>query len=176
MPSSWTRPAAFALCHEDSGRAGLLIALAHRPDLLLLDEPSSGLDPIVRRDILAAIIRTVADEGRTVIFSSHLLDEVERVADQVAFLRQGQLEACDDLGALLSKHRVLTVHFPDVSAELPGIPGVIHSLGEGREWSLLCNGELPAVTEALRQQRAEIVEDRAASLEEIFIGYKSPSK
>ena len=59
-------------------QAGLLGALAHRPDFLVLDEPSSGLDPIVRRDILSAIIRTVADEGRTVLFSSHLLDEVER--------------------------------------------------------------------------------------------------
>lgn len=57
-----------------------------RADLLILDEPSSGLDPIVRRDILEAIIRTVTDEGRTVIFSSHLLDEVERVSDHVAML------------------------------------------------------------------------------------------
>ena len=57
---------------------GLLAALAYRPELLVLDEPSTGLDPIVRRDILAAIIRTIAEEGRTVLFSSHLLDEVER--------------------------------------------------------------------------------------------------
>ena len=68
-------------------RAGLLIALAYRPELLLLDEPSSGLDPIVRRDILGAIIRTIADEGRTVLFSSHLLAEVERVSDQVAMIQ-----------------------------------------------------------------------------------------
>src|SRR5437868_6252707 len=67
-------------------RAGLLVALAYRPDLLVFDEPSSGLDPNVRRDILGAIIRTIAEEGRTVVFSSHLLDEVERVADHVTML------------------------------------------------------------------------------------------
>ena len=62
-------------------KSGLLAALAHRPELLVLDEPSSGLDPVVRREILEAIIRTVAEEGRTVLFSSHLLDEIERVSD-----------------------------------------------------------------------------------------------
>src|SRR5262249_3589442 len=72
-------------------RAGLLVALAHRPELLVLDEPSSGLDPIVRRDILEAIIRTIADEGRTVLFSSHLLHEVERVADRVAMIHRGRV-------------------------------------------------------------------------------------
>jgi ABC-2 type transport system ATP-binding protein len=72
-------------------KAGLLAAQAHRPELLVLDEPSSGLDPLVRRDILEAVIRTVADEGRTVFFSSHLLEEIERVSDHVAMLHRGKL-------------------------------------------------------------------------------------
>src|SRR5712691_3451566 len=66
-----------SLSRGQKARLGLLLALAYRPELLLLDEPSSGLDPIVRHDILEAIIRSVAEEGRTVLFSSHLLDEVE---------------------------------------------------------------------------------------------------
>jgi ABC-2 type transport system ATP-binding protein len=78
-------------------KLGLLAAQAHRPDLLLLDEPSSGLDPIVRRDILEAVIRTVSDEGRTVFFSSHLLEEIERVSDHVAMLHRGQLVLCGGL-------------------------------------------------------------------------------
>ena len=78
-------------------KLGLLAAQAHRPDLLLLDEPSSGLDPIVRRDILEAVIRTVSDEGRTVFFSSHLLEEIERVSDHVAMLHHGKLVLCGPL-------------------------------------------------------------------------------
>src|ERR1700675_2218484 len=72
-----------SLSRGQKARAGLLIALAYRPELLVLDEPSSGLDPIVRRDILGDVIRTIADEGRTVLFSSHLLQEGEQVADHV---------------------------------------------------------------------------------------------
>jgi ABC-2 type transport system ATP-binding protein len=79
------------LSKGQKSRAGLLIALAYRPELLVLDEPSSGLDPIVRRDILGAVMRTIADEGRTVLFSSHLLDEVEQVADHVTMIRQGTI-------------------------------------------------------------------------------------
>ena len=62
-------------------QVALVAAVAHRPDLLILDEPSSGLDAVVRMDILNAIVRTISEEGRTVIFSSHLLEEVERMSD-----------------------------------------------------------------------------------------------
>src|SRR5207249_3927467 len=79
------------LSRGQRARLGLLVALAHRPELLLLDEPSSGLDPIVRRDILGAVIRTIADEGRTVLFSSHLLNEVEEVADHVTMIDHGRI-------------------------------------------------------------------------------------
>ena len=79
------------LSKGQKARAGLLVALAYRPELLVLDEPSSGLDPIVRKDILGAVIRTIADEGRTVLFSSHLLDEVEQVADHVTMIKSGRI-------------------------------------------------------------------------------------
>jgi ABC-2 type transport system ATP-binding protein len=87
-------------------RVGLLIALAHRPELLVLDEPSSGLDPIVRRDILGAVIRTIADEGRTVLFSSHLLGEVEQVADHVTMINEGRIVLSAPLDAIRESHRV----------------------------------------------------------------------
>ena len=94
------------LSKGQKARAGLLIALAHRPELLVLDEPSSGLDPIVRRDILGAVIRTIADEGRTVLFSSHLLQEVEQVADHVTMIHKGKIALSAPLEAIRESHRV----------------------------------------------------------------------
>src|SRR3954463_1709831 len=92
------------LSKGQKARAGLVIALAYRPELLLLDEPSSGLDPIVRKDILGAVIRTVADEGRTVLFSSHLLEEVEQVADHVTMIRRGEVVVSAPLQEVKDAH------------------------------------------------------------------------
>jgi ABC-2 type transport system ATP-binding protein len=94
------------LSKGQKARVGLLVALAYRPELLVLDEPSTGLDPVVRRDILDAIIRTIADEGRTVLFSSHLLDEVERVADHVTMMSHGRIVLSAPLAAIRESHRV----------------------------------------------------------------------
>jgi ABC-2 type transport system ATP-binding protein len=94
------------LSKGQKARMGLLIALAHQPDLLVLDEPSSGLDPIVRRDILGAVIRTIADEGRTVLFSSHLLEEVEQVADHVTMISDGRVVLSGALETIKESHRV----------------------------------------------------------------------
>jgi ABC-2 type transport system ATP-binding protein len=94
------------LSKGQKARAGLLIALAHRPELLVLDEPSSGLDPIVRRDILGAVIRTVANEGRTVLFSSHFLGEIEQVADHVTLINEGRIVLSAPLDAIKESHRV----------------------------------------------------------------------
>jgi ABC-2 type transport system ATP-binding protein len=93
------------LSKGQKARAGLLIALAYRPELLVLDEPSSGLDPIVRRDILGAVIRTIAGEGRTVLFSSHLLDEVEQVADHVTVIDRGRIVESAPLAEIRESHR-----------------------------------------------------------------------
>jgi ABC-2 type transport system ATP-binding protein len=95
-----------SLSKGQKARAGLLVALAYRPELLVLDEPSSGLDPIVRRDILGAIIRTIADEGRTVLFSSHLLQEVEQVADHVTMIDAGRIVVSARLDDIRESHRV----------------------------------------------------------------------
>ena len=107
------------LSKGQKARAGLLIALAHRPELLVLDEPSSGLDPIVRRDILGAVIRTIAHEGRTVLFSSHLLDEVEEVADHVTMIDHGTIVLSAPLEEIKSSHRV--------QGRVPSLDEIFHS-------------------------------------------------
>lgn len=152
-------------------KAGLLVAQAHRPGLLLLDEPSSGLDPMVRRDILEAVIRTVADEGRTVFFSSHLLEEIERVSDHIAMLHQGRVVLCGPLDEIKAQHRRFTLHFESAQARPPEIAGAISVSGNGKEWSVMCNGaraELPVIATKLG---AQIVEERAPTLNEIFVAH-----
>ena len=95
-----------SLSKGQKARVGLLVALAYRPELLVLDEPSSGLDPIVRRDILGAVMRTIAGEGRTVLFSSHLLDEVEEVADHVTMIQGGKIVLSAPLAEIKATHSV----------------------------------------------------------------------
>src|SRR5947209_13903521 len=112
------------LSRGQRARAGLLVALAYRPELLILDEPSTGLDPLARRDILAAVLRTVAQEGRTVIFSSHLLDEVERVSDHVALIDKGRVVVQGPLDDVRASHLLLTVQFDAPRPTPPQVAGM----------------------------------------------------
>jgi ABC-2 type transport system ATP-binding protein len=157
------------LSRGQRAQTGLLVALAHRPDLLLLDEPSSGLDPVVRRDILGAIIRTVADEGRTVFFSSHLLEEVERVADDVGMIHAGRLVLNAPLDQIKASHHRLTLRFQTSQAAPPRLPCVLFCEGSGLEWTVLCDGALEALRVAAEKQGARIVEEGKPTLEEIFV-------
>jgi ABC-2 type transport system ATP-binding protein len=150
-------------------RTGLVLALAHRPELLVLDEPSSGLDPIVRRDILGAIIRTIADEGRTVLFSSHLLHEVERVADRVALIDRGRVVFSGGLDHIKGTHHRLTLRFPEVRSAPPPLAGALAWERSGSEWSAVCSGRLGDLQTAAAACGAEVVGRRVPSLDEIFV-------
>jgi ABC-2 type transport system ATP-binding protein len=157
------------LSRGENAKAGLLIALAFRPELLLLDEPSSGLDPMVRRDILEAIIRTVADEGRTVFFSSHLLDEVERVADDIAMMFSGEIVLKGTLDDIKDNHHRLILRFESPQSAAPKVPGVLRLAGSGREWTAICNGKRPEVIAAVARAGGKVVAEDTASLDEIFV-------
>jgi ABC-2 type transport system ATP-binding protein len=150
-------------------RAGLMVALAYRPALLLLDEPSSGLDPIVRRDILGAIIRTIAEENRTVLFSSHLLGEVERVSDQVAMIRGGRIVFCDSIEEIKQRHHRMTLRFDSPRREPPSLDGALTWDGAGREWTTVCSGLIAQIEASAAILGAEIVNQGSPSLDEIFV-------
>lgn len=157
------------LSRGGKARAGLLVALAHRPELLLLDEPSSGLDAVARRDILAVVVRSVAEEGRTVVFSSHLLDEVERVADEVVMIHEGKVVLHMPLDELRSSHQRWIVKFPSEITVFPEVACVLQSEGEGREWAVVCEGDGAANRGALESAGAQIIEESTPSLDTVFI-------
>jgi ABC-2 type transport system ATP-binding protein len=157
------------LSRGQRARAALLVALAHRPELLVLDEPSSGLDPVVRRDILGAIIRTIADEGRTVFFSSHLLDEVERVADRVAIIHHGRIILTASMDEVKETHRRVTLRFGQAFERPPSLVGTLSYTGQGTEWTYICSGEGDQLRRAAEAIGATIVGDSALSLDEIFV-------
>jgi len=165
-----------ALSRGERAKAALLIALAYRPELLVLDEPSSGLDPVVRREILSAIIRTVADEGRTVFFSSHLLEEVERVTDHVAMIQKGKIVLSAPLDTIKCQHRKLVVRLPEASPAIPPLPGVLFRSGTGREQSVICDGRIEEVRAGLASFGAEVIEETVPSLDEIFVARVSGRK
>lgn len=159
------------LSKGQTAKAGLLLAQAHRPKLLLLDEPSSGLDPMVRHDILEAVIRTVADEGRTVFFSSHLLEEIERVSDQIAMVHQGRIVFHGSLDEIRAQHRRFVLNFETAQLKPPAIAGVLSISGNGKEWTVTCNGarvEMPMIAAGLG---ARIVAEEVPSLNDIFVAH-----
>jgi ABC-2 type transport system ATP-binding protein len=157
------------LSKGQKARAGLLAALAYRPELLVLDEPSSGLDPLVRRDILGAIIRTVADEGRTVLFSSHLLDEMERVVDHVAMIDKGRIVFTAAMDDIQANHRRLTLRFAETRSHPPELPGALSWEGAGQEWTAVCHGRADELQTAVLACGARLVEEQSVGLDEIFV-------
>ena len=150
-------------------QAGLILAVAHHPDLLILDEPSSGLDPIVRRDILAEIIHTATQENRTVLFSSHLLDEVERVADKVTMISRGKVVLSQGMDELLQSHHALTIQFREPMKQFPTIKGVLSASGKGIHWVAYSNGLSELTIKEIQNLGGTILTDEPLSLDEIFI-------
>ena len=152
-------------------RVGLTAALAYRPDLLVLDEPSSGLDPIVRRDIVDAVMRTIADEGRTVLFSSHLLDEVEQVADHVTMIADGRVVLSASLDAIKDSHRRVSVRFAAPRSRPPERPAALGWEGRDRDWTALVRDGAGELTAAAPEWGASIVDERPATLDEVFVAH-----
>ncbi len=154
-------------------KVGVLLAFMHRPELLILDEPTTGLDPLVQAEF-DEVLRETTAEGRTVFLSSHSLDEVQRVADRVAIIREGRLVVTDTVEHLRENAaRVLTLRFDDEvdPAELSVIPGVDRVDVRRGQLELQVSGELrPVLEAALRHQLVDLTA-RHADLDELFLTY-----
>ena len=155
-------------------KLGLIIALMPRPDLLILDEPTKGLDPLVQVEIYN-ILSEERDRGCTVFFSSHILPEVERVCDRVGILRQGRLVAVEDVQAIRHKRvRILTVSFRQpVPREALRLEGIEVRQMDGRQATLAVYGHVPDLLRRLAELPVEDFEFPEATLEDTFMTFYS---
>lgn len=161
-----------ALSKGMRAKVSLALAIAHDPELLILDEPTSGLDALVRREFLESMVDRAA-AGRTVFLSSHQIGEVERVADVVAILRDGELLLVERLDELKAQIREVTLTLTDDAPRLPSVPGeILNQRAKARQWRLLVRGLEEDQMGGLRQDPSvRQIEVRAPNLEEIFVAY-----
>ena len=162
-----------SLSHGNKQKLGLILAFMHRPQLLVLDEPTSGLDPLMQQEFYKLIAEVKAD-GRTVFLSSHVLAEVERIADRVAIIREGQLVLEEEVATLKAKAlRHLEMHFAEsVPAEaFQGLPGVRDVTLEDGVLRCTVVGSLDAVVKAAAHFEVVNVISHEPSLEEVFLAY-----
>lgn len=161
-----------ALSKGMRAQVSLALALAHDPELLVLDEPSSGLDALVRREFLEGMVDRAA-AGKTVFLSSHQIGEVERVADIVAILREGALILVERLDQLKQQVRQVTLTITDGQVLPPGLPGeVLWQRRKGRQWQLLLRGVGEEDMSRMAAHPAfQTVEWRNPNLEEVFVAY-----
>lgn len=150
-------------------KAGLVLALAPRPEVLILDDPTSGLDAVVRREFLEAMIATVQSEGGTVFFSTHMLHELERIADRVGILHKGRLLACAPLDDIKRSTVKIRAVYPDVVPASVPLDNLIRVERGAHHLSLTVSGYTPETERHLRSSGAESIEVLDLSLEEIFV-------
>ncbi len=151
------------------GKAALLTALASHPKLLLLDDPTMGLDALVRREFMESIVAVLQEAGTTIFFSSHILDDVERVADWIGILHEGKLVVQSPLEDLKASVKRIIATFPEAPVGLD-LPGVLQQESDGRQQVIVCH-ECEAAVEKLRAAGATAVQVEDCSLEDIFVAY-----
>jgi ABC-2 type transport system ATP-binding protein len=150
-----------ALSGGQQAQVALALALAKRPDMLVLDEPLASLDPLARREFLQALMVAVADDGVTVVFSSHVIGELERVCDHLVVLNHGSIALSGDIEALLAEHRLLVG--PRTTNNLENSQSVIEATHSDRHTTLLVrDGGTPP---------APGWQPHPVGLEELVLGY-----
>jgi len=161
----------------------LCLALGGEPDLLILDEPTTGLDPVARRAFLDLLISEVAAGGTTVFFSSHILPDVEMVADHVGILRAGRLLVSDELDALKQRQALVRLAYhpmppaEEALAAMRRVPGVVRVEREARSVRVLVQGDVAAAVALLQSASAPAAVDTThLSLDDIFRFYMQETR
>jgi ABC-2 type transport system ATP-binding protein len=158
-------------------KVGIVNAFMPAPELYILDEPTAGLDPLMQQEF-QEMIREVKDEGRTVFLSSHILPEVERIADRVGIVRDSRLVEVDTVEAFKAKaHRSVTIHFAaqvDASS-FEGLESVaeVERRNDGTVLSLTVRGSMDAVVKEAAKHDVVSMSTRSGELEEVFLSYYS---
>jgi ABC-2 type transport system ATP-binding protein len=140
----------------------LTLALARHPRLLVLDEPTAPLDPVARHDFMATVLAAMADDGLSVLLSSHVLAELERVADYLLLITGGQVRLAGSVEELTTRHRLLT---GPAGEPAPAGWQVVQTRSAGAQQHLLVTVPSAADTPPQRWQ------SRAVGIEEIAMGY-----
>jgi ABC-2 type transport system ATP-binding protein len=155
-------------------KIGLIQAFMNKPDVLIMDEPSSGLDPLVQREF-QTLMREVVADGRTVFLSSHTLSEVQRVADRVGIIRHGRLIAVEAVTDLRSKGiRSVELFFetPVNAAVFEPLPGVRDVTVQNHHVTLSFSGKMETLLKTVTDRYTLVdISTQEADLEEIFLTY-----
>jgi len=154
-------------------RAGLCIALtmAQDPELLVLDDPALGLDPVARRSLLESMVYLTQKGEKTILFSSHLLSDVERVADRISIIDKGILRTECTLDTFRRNISRIVLHFSGPPPDIGSIPGLLHSFTTENRITLALFGYDENTEHTLKKLGAEKTEKVPLSLEEAFISY-----
>lgn len=150
-------------------KLGILLAIGHEPDLLILDEPAASLDPAGRREFLATVLELVHDGRRTVLFSTHITSDIERVADRVAILKDGKIIYHDELDLLKDQVKRLHVTSPRPLPEHIELPGLLRQRVQGVEAMLSVRDNVPQAVRWMEAQWQASVEVQDLNLEDIFL-------
>jgi ABC-2 type transport system ATP-binding protein len=154
-------------------RAGLCLALtlAPEPELLVLDDPALGLDPVARRSLLQSMLYVTRQPNRTILFSSHLLSDVERVADRIAVLDGGVLRADCTVELFRESLRHFVLKFRGQPPSAPDLPGLLESFRTDHELALTVANPTPETEERLAALQPESLEPVEMTLEDAFVSY-----
>ena len=163
------------LSHGQRVKAALLLVLARRPRLLILDEPTTGLDPVARQEVLAEMMQVLADESRTILFSSHNTLDVEQVSDHITFILDGRIIESRDKEAFLDGWRRIRVEVPEHFdfSSLQGLADINHS---GRVGVITTGTFENGVLEQLKHAGARVKDVERMTLEEIFLASVKQSR